>query len=77
MTGRDFVNRTTLDTLIINLSNIMKNQKVTKSKDGNWIQKAINPKHKGFCTPMTKSTCTPKRKALAKTLKSMSKNKKN
>jgi hypothetical protein len=29
----------------------------------------INPKHKGYCTPMTKSTCTPKRKALAKTLK--------
>lgn len=32
---------------------------------GNWIQKAINPAHKGYCTPMTKSTCTPHRKALA------------
>lgn len=32
---------------------------------GKWIQKAINPKHKGYCTPMTKSTCTPRRKALA------------
>ena len=31
-----------------------------------WIQKAINPKHKGYCTPMTKKTCTPARKALAK-----------
>ena len=38
-------------------------------KDKNWIQKAVNPKHKGFCTPMTKKTCTPKRKALAKTFK--------
>jgi len=34
-----------------------------------WIQKAVNPKHRGFCTPMTKSTCTPKRKALAMTFK--------
>lgn len=44
--------------------------------DGKWIQKAINPKHKGYCTPMTKSTCTPRRKALAKTLKKMAKNRK-
>ena len=35
----------------------------------NWIQDAVNPKHKGYCTPMTKSTCTPHRKALAKTFK--------
>ena len=34
-----------------------------------WIQKAINPKHKGYCTPMTKKTCTPARKALAKRFK--------
>ena len=34
-----------------------------------WIQKAINPKHKGYCTPMSKKTCTPRRKALAKRLK--------
>lgn len=40
-------------------------------KDGNWIQKAVNPKHKGYCTPMTKATCTPRRKALAKTFKKM------
>ena len=39
-------------------------------KKGGWIQKAINPKHKGYCTPMTKSTCTPHRKALAKRFKS-------
>jgi len=48
-----------------------KNGGVTKAKDDKWIQKAVNPKHKGFCTPMTKATCTPKRKALAKTFKAM------
>ena len=42
-----------------------------KIKDKNWIQDAVNPKHKGYCTPMTKATCTPKRKALAKTFKAM------
>jgi len=42
-------------------------------KDKNWIQKAVNPKHKGFCTPMTKKTCTPRRKALARTFKKMGK----
>ncbi len=36
----------------------------------NWIQDAVNPKHKGYCTPMTKKTCTPHRKALAKRFKS-------
>lgn len=47
--------------------------KVTKAKDGKWIQKAVNPKHKGFCTPLSKKTCTPKRKALAMTFKKMAK----
>ena len=42
-----------------------------EGSDKNWIQKAVNPKHKGFCTPMTKKTCTPKRKALARTFKKM------
>ena len=45
------------------------------STDKKWIQKAINPAHKGYCTPMTKPTCTPKRKALAITLKKMAKKK--
>jgi len=49
---------------------------VAKSKDGKWIQKAVNPKHKGYCTPMTKATCTPRRKALAKTFKKMAKERK-
>ncbi len=31
----------------------------------NWLQGAINQKHKGYCTPMSKATCTPARKALA------------
>jgi hypothetical protein len=34
-----------------------------------WLQKAIKEEHKGYCTPMSKSTCTPRRKALAKRLK--------
>jgi hypothetical protein len=51
----------------------MKKGGTVKAKDGKWIQKAINPKHKGYCTPMTKATCTPKRKALAMTLKKMAK----
>lgn len=48
-----------------------KNGGTVKAKDGKWIQKAVNPKHKGYCTPMTKPTCTPRRKALAKTFKAM------
>lgn len=36
---------------------------------GGWIQNAVNPAHKGYCTPMTKSTCTPRRKAFARTMK--------
>ena len=44
-----------------------------KVEDKNWIQKAVNPKHKGYCTPMTKKTCTPARKALARTFKKKAK----
>jgi len=44
--------------------------------DKNWIQKAVNPKHKGYCTPMTKKTCTPRRKALARTFKKMGRERK-
>ena len=54
-------------------SNVMK--KGGSTGDKKWIQKAINPAHKGYCTPMTKPTCTPKRKALAITLKKMAKKK--
>jgi len=42
---------------------------VTKKKD--WISSAVNPKHKGFCTPESKATCTPARKRLAQTFKKM------
>lgn len=41
-------------------------------KNKNWIPKNLK---KGLCTPMTKPTCTPKRKALAVTLKKMAKSK--
>ena len=34
-----------------------------------WIQKAVDKDHVGYCTPMTKVTCTPKRKAFAQTMK--------
>jgi len=39
------------------------------TEDKNWIQGAVNPEHKGYCTPMSKPTCTPKRKALARRFK--------
>jgi hypothetical protein len=45
------------------------NPKKVLIEDKNWIQKAVDPEHKGYCTPMTKPTCTPKRKALAKRFK--------
>ena len=38
---------------------------MTSEGDKKWIQKAVKPSHKGYCTPMTKPTCTPRRKALA------------
>ena len=41
-----------------------KKQEVDEKTD-KWIQQAVNPKHKGYCTPMTKRTCTPKRKAIS------------
>jgi len=47
-----------------------------KKSKKNWIQGAVNPKHEGYCTPMTKKTCTPARKALAKTFKKMGRAKK-
>jgi len=34
-----------------------------------WIQGAVNPAHKGFCTPMSAKTCTPAREALARRFK--------
>lgn len=50
-----------------NATVVEKGQEMAEAKK--WIQKAIDPKHKGYCTPMTKKTCTPKRKALAKRFK--------
>lgn len=51
----------------------------TKKSDKNWIQKATASIErrgtKGKCTPITKSGCTGKAKALAKTFKKMAKNK--
>lgn len=46
-------------------------------KTKNWIQSAVKPSHKGYCTPMSKPTCTPRRKALARTFKKMGKARKH
>ena len=34
-------------------------------KKKKWLQGAVDPDHEGFCSPMTKKTCTPRRKAFA------------
>ena len=34
-----------------------------------WIQGAVNPAHKGYCTPMSAKTCTGARRRLAKRFK--------
>ena len=44
-------------------------KKLVNESEDKWIQKAVNPEHKGFCSPESKPTCTPKRKALAKRFK--------
>lgn len=38
-------------------------------KKGGWLKGAVNPAHKGYCTPMSKSTCTGHRRAFALTMK--------
>ncbi len=48
---------------------VVDEKKVIITEDDKWIQKAVKPSHKGFCTPMSKPTCTPRRKALAKRFK--------
>lgn len=53
----------------INGKKVVTFKKGLQEKDDKWIQKAVDPAHKGYCTPMTKDTCTPRRKALAKRFK--------
>ncbi len=48
---------------------VVQGMKPEFKRGGNWIQSAVNPEHKGYCTPMTKSTCTGRRRALAETFK--------
>ena len=55
--------------MCLSLNSFKQQHNIREGKDKKWIKKAVNPKHKGFCTPMTKSTCTPHRKALAKRFK--------
>jgi hypothetical protein len=54
--------------LLENMAKLNPDFKLTEA-DKKWIQKAVNPEHKGYCTPMSKPTCTPRRKALAKRFK--------
>jgi hypothetical protein len=54
--------------LFENMSKLNPDFKLNEGDD-KWIQKAVDPDHKGYCTPMTKPTCTPQRKALAKRFK--------
>jgi hypothetical protein len=54
--------------LLENMIKLNPDFKLTEGDD-KWIQKAVDPEHKGYCTPMTKPTCTPARKALAKRFK--------
>ena len=51
-------------------------EELEEDKGSKWMQKAVNPEHEGYCTPMTKKTCTPPRKALAKRFKKAAKKKK-
>jgi len=44
-------------------------ESLDKMAKGGWIQGAVNPAHKGYCTPMTKSTCTGARRRFALTMK--------
>ena len=66
---------------LLKLTNVSQKKLIPRNKKGgsskNWIQSAVNPKHKGYCTPMTKDTCTPRRKALARTFKKMAKSRKH
>mgnify|MGYP003131315745 CR=1 FL=1 len=48
----------------------------TPEDNEDWIQKAVDPDHEGYCTPMSKKTCTPRRKALARTFKKMGRERK-
>jgi hypothetical protein len=49
---------------------IVKNmQQGIYKKGGKWIQKAINPAHKGWCTPLSNPHCTGHRRAFALMMK--------
>jgi len=55
--------------IVDSLNNNMRKRKLLFEKKKNWIQGAVDPDHKGYCTPMSKETCTPHRKALARRFK--------
>jgi hypothetical protein len=65
---KEFLYLAGIETEFVN-NRLTRKNKSLDEKDDKWIQKAVNPEHKGYCTPMTKPTCTPARKALAKRFK--------
>jgi hypothetical protein len=62
-------NKQKLFILMAKLNPTFKKREVLNEEEDKWIQKAVNPEHKGFCSPESKPTCTPARKALAKRFK--------
>ena len=48
----------------------MVQEEIENLNEKDWIQKAVDPDHEGYCTPMSKPTCTPPRKAFARRAKS-------
>lgn len=69
------------DTKSLLFENMLKLNPDFKLKQGmlnenqdNWIQNVVDPEHKDYCTPLSKPTCTPKRKALAMRFKKGIKN---
>lgn len=45
------------------------NGQAMMKKGGHWLKGAVNPAHKGYCTPMSKPTCTGHRRAFAMMMK--------
>jgi hypothetical protein len=48
---------------------------LNEEDEDKWMQD-LDPEHEGYCTPMTKKTCTPRRKALAIRFKKAARKKK-
>ena len=47
----------------------MVQEEINKIKEKKNFLQDLDPDHEGYCTPMSKPTCTPQRKALARRFK--------